>query len=176
METIQIEDGFKVPADKGKILLLLLGCIAFVAVSAWLLQKKGIAEDEVLFVKGAAVAGCLFAGVGVIVFTVGLFSSNLGLYITSKGIDFITPFNKTSFVAWNEISGFNIMQVKRTKLLLVMLKDPKEYLKRKSSLTRWMGSANASIGGTPYSINSNMLKCNFDELTELMQTNFEKFK
>ena len=177
MEIVQLEDGIKIPVSKTKNFLLWMGCVAFVSLAIWMLFFTNALLGEENDLKRIVFWLCIFFfGLGVIGFPVVLFHKKSGLYISSKGINIVSPLVKSPEISWSEIEGFSEFDMNRTKLLMVVLKNPYDYLNRLSSFGRFLGESSMRISGSPYGLTANSFKCSFAELKEVLQANFEKYK
>ncbi len=166
MKTTPYEDGIKIAASKRNILLYWIGSITFVAISILLLPENTV-------MAGLCLA---FSGLGVLVFSVTIFHRQSGLYINPEGINMITPFASNSMIGWNEIRGFGIIAINRTRLVAVYLKNPEAFLQKQSSWKQVLGKMSYNLSGTPFSISPSLYGCSADELQELLNTKLKEYK
>ncbi|HSY77880.1 MAG TPA: STM3941 family protein, partial [Bacteroidia bacterium] len=61
-----------------------------------------------------------------------------------------------------------MVKIKRTKLLLIFMDNTEEIINRESTWKQKMMKLSLRTYGTPISIGSGTLKCNFDELEKLL--------
>jgi hypothetical protein len=153
----------------------------FVALGIWFVsdpytfQNSGIyyrPKMELLIVGYSCI--CFF-GLGIIVFIIKLFDNKPGLTINDQGL--VINFSSAKFVAWNNIKNFEIKIVANQKLLMVALKNPDEYVAQnensyKKRLMQWLMKTN----GNKISIPTNTLKCDFNDLYNLLTTKLKQYK
>jgi hypothetical protein len=96
-----------------------------------------------------------------------------GLIIDSDGITDNTNASSIGLIVWPGILSSKTRQVMSTKFLLIFIKNPDVYLDRTDGLKRKLLQANMNMYGTPLSITANSLKCNFDELENLINSNLQ---
>jgi len=181
----------KIPLSKTKIMLLLIGALAFVAGGAWgILEPERFASirypKNLVFMSG--LAGVLFFGLCFVFIAKKIFSGKPGLTINDNGI--IDNSNATSIglIEWNDITGIETIQVKtavyglfRTaaspKMIIVKTKNPKKYIERsKNIISKKAMEANNRMYGTPLTIISNSLKIKFSELEKMISEELNKRK
>jgi len=167
----------KIPLSKTKIILLLIGALAFVVAGAW-----GVLDAErftsTLYSKNlvfySGLAGIIFFGICSVFIAKKVFSSKPGLTINDNGI--IDNSNATSvgLIEWNDIIGIETNQVnvpvygtlsntKSPKMLIIKTSEPEKYIKRsKNIISKKAMEANNRMYGTPLTIISiNLTICIF---------------
>ncbi|MCC3159020.1 hypothetical protein LJ737_17385 [Hymenobacter sp. 15J16-1T3B] len=163
--------------SKRKILLLLLLCGVFVAVSSWLWS---IAETqtryEPLLAKGVSLLGVVFFGIGGVVAVRKLVSQEPGLVLDEQGIWLPGSIGAPSLIPWQHVQGFEVMELHRTKVLLVLVNNTAELLAQQRGWKQQLLRMNLQQYGTPYSITSNTLKIGFDELVQTVTERFRAVK
>ncbi len=165
-----------IPLSKGKIVLLIIGSLAFVTACAWLFNIKAGGEYEAVFWKGFAIIGGIFFSITGIFGIKKIFDFEPGLVINSEGIIDNSSAVSIGLIKWGDIVGFKVMQISSTKLLLILVKNPEKYIEmEENKIKRKLMSMNNSRYGSPISISSNALKINFKELEKMIQDNFEKY-
>lgn len=123
---------------------------------------------EALIVMIVSFASIGFFGLCGIYGLIKLFDNKPGLIINEQGILDNSSAVSGNLIKWEDITGFEIEQVKSTKFLLIFVKNPEFYLERVNMFKRFWMSSNEKFYGTPLSISSNSLKCNFDELITII--------
>ncbi|AUC15769.1 hypothetical protein BTO06_11685 [Tenacibaculum sp. SZ-18] len=162
----------KIPLSKTKIILLMIGALAFVIVGAW-----GIIEPEefasIRYPKNivllSGIVGVLFFGLCFIFISKIVFSRKTGLIINDDGI--IDNSNATSvgLIEWKDITGIKSWKTGSTKVIVILTSEPEKYIERsKNIISKKAMKANNRIYGSPISIISNSLKINFSELEKLI--------
>jgi hypothetical protein len=170
-ETIEI------PLSKTKIIFLILGSIAFVAIALW--ELVYMADNQTSFnpsfIKVAAILGIVVFSFTGIVGIKKMFDKRPGLIINQEGIDVNSSGMKIGLIKWEDIIGFSVFQIMSTKLLMIKVCNPDDYINKASNtFISKMMKANNSQYGTPLSISSNALKIDFDSLHKLLREKFEE--
>ena len=114
---------------------------------------------------------------GIIYGIIKLFDKKAGLIIDSHGITDNTNASSIGLIEWNDINNIRIMQIMSSKLLLIDVDNPEKYIEKASNgIKGKLMRANMTICGTPLSITSNTLKCDFGKLEKLIRKEYEKNK
>jgi hypothetical protein len=167
----------EIPLSKGKIVLLLFGSIGFGISSYWLLT---IADTQSryspIYIKLVSILGIIFFGLGLILAPIKLFDKRPGLIISDKGIQDNGGISSGQLYPWINITGFKIIKIKRTKLLLIFVNNAEELINKESKWKQQIMRLTQNTYGTPISIGSGTLKCNFDELEKILLGRFNAVK
>ncbi len=162
----------KIPLSKTKIILLMIGALAFVIGGAWgIIDPERFASirypKNIVFISG--LAGVLFFGLCFVFIAKKVFSRKAGLTINDDGI--IDNSNATSvgLIEWEDITGIKSWGTGSAKVIVVLTSVPEKYIERsKNIISKKAMKANNRIYGSPLSIISNSLKINFSELEKLI--------
>jgi hypothetical protein len=171
--------------SKGKMVLMLLGAVAFVGIGIWFLTLDAEAIragrsfrlffNSPAFAYGLGVLSIVFFG-GVGVFIVKkLFDIKPGLIFNREGIIDNASVASPGFIPWSEITGIDIFEINGQKMLIVMLTDPQKYADRGNFLIRKLNNANAKMSGSPIYISANTLKIAFPQLVSLFEQYHQKY-
>ena len=76
---------------------------------------------------------------------------------------------------WSEITGAEVVQIQRQKLLVIKVTDPERYIERGNRLKRALNRANHRMVGSPIAISSSALQISFAELVALFNRYHETF-
>ena len=170
-------DEIAVALKKQKLILLLLGAIAFVALGYWLWL---IAEDQIrfypLFVKVIAINSIVFFGMCSIYIFAKLFDTKPGLIVDQDGIVDNSSGVSAGRIQWSEITGFMIKEVSGQSFIAIGVSDPEKYLQRGGFLKRSLNAASFKMTGSPINISSNSLDMNFGQLHQTLISAFEKYR
>lgn len=165
-----MNDEIKIELSKKKIILLLLGATLFVVVSLWIWNYAEIQQRfSSVLMKIIAVVGFLFFGMCFIFGFLKLFDNRPGLIINNDGI-----VNNTQaavgnqIVKWENVKGFDVVEIKRNKILLVFVDNANEIISQSNWWEKFWLRQNMNLYGAPVSITSNSLKCSFEELTKII--------
>ena len=161
----------EIPVSKIKVALLLFIALIFVAEGVSFIVNPTTFTDvgfkrypkfEILIVGYACV---IFFGTGVLIFIFKLFDNKPGLLIDDQGITINPSSFSNSFIKWSDIEKFGILNISRTKLILIYLKNPEDFINSQTnSLKRKVASFSFKRYGTPLSITTGSLKSTTNEL------------
>jgi hypothetical protein len=167
--------------SKKRLLLLLLGASAFVAVGVWMfsldaasIQSRRGGNDPA-FVHGLGLAAILFFGLCGLYALKKLFDKKPALVFNNSGIVDNASSVSPGFIPWSEVVGAELWEMQKQKLLIVKVRDPQEYFERGNPLRRKLNQANHKMVGSPISIHSNALKIEFSELASLFNRYQRKY-
>lgn len=162
--------------SKSKIILLTLGSIGFVFVGAWMWTLEGAgASRDTLFIKLISLTSIIFFGMTGLYGLTKIFDRKPGLIINQEGLFDNSSAVGAHLIKWEDIKGFDIVQVKSTKFLLIFVHNPNSYLDKVNKLKRFLMKMNEKMYGTPLSISANSLDCNFDELIEIVNEKIKNY-
>ena len=177
----------EIPISKVKITFLLLGSLAFLLVSTWLLsihidEHTPFWAIENVFINVVCVLGLLMGAIGSYFSIKKLYDNEPGLVIDELGIIDNSGGVSVGRIYWVDMIGVHKYLVdagpaSSQKFVSIFLVNPEDYIARQpNSLKRKMIQANAKYSGTPVSISANSLKISFDELYDLIEMKFTAFK
>ena len=160
--------------SKTKILLGILGSLAFVVAGVWLLTLDAelirTGDNFRLFFNNPAVAyGLGFAaivvfGILALFFFRKLLNKEPGLILNSSGIMDNASAASAGFIPWSEVLGSEVFEMQKQKMLVIMVSDPEKYVQRGSAIKQKLNKANYNMVGSPITISATTLKTNFAEL------------
>ena len=164
-----------IPLSKGRLTLLLLGCVAFVAGSIWIWSIADLqTRYNPLYMKCVAVASVSFFGLCGIYGCIKVFDGRPGLIIDDQGIVDNSNAVSAGRIFWDEIIGLRVSEIAGQRFLTIEVTDPQKYVERCGFILRMLNAANTKMVGSPINISSNSLKVNFDELVRMLTEAFEK--
>lgn len=175
-----MKDTIEIPLSKTKIILLLMGAMAFVIAGILFLITP---ETFITLFRGTAtvqaagIASIVFFGLCLFFLARKLFDNKPGLVIDRHGIiDNTSAFN-VGLVEWTDITGIEVLQIASTKLMMVHTDKPDKYIARaKSALARRLMKTNHNMYGSPLSITASSLKIKFSDLERLLSAELNKRK
>jgi hypothetical protein len=171
MEMDKNDERIEIPLSKGKIVLLFLGALAFVAGGVWVVINPTGFKYSPEWVVIVGIIAILFFGLAAIMLFRKFFDKTMGLVIDNTGI-----FDNASGVSAGHIPWVNIIEIQKVqvvnqKFLILIVTNPEDYLnKQTNSFLRRAAEANHKMYGSPITISANGLKCNFDELYRMIQS------
>lgn len=118
-----------------------------------------------------------FAGLGAgAMFSMNqLLTRGPGLTLSSAGLLDHTSPTATGIIPWAEITGFQLITNRRSRLLAVKLTDPEKYILRGSPLRQITSRVNVTKCGSPILISTSALHLEVDELEELCRHYLEHY-
>ena len=167
--------------SKKKMLLVLLGASAFVAVGILMLslddasiQSRRRLNDPT-YVRGLAIVAIVFFGSFGLYALKKLFDRRPGLVFNDSGIVDNASSVSPGFIPWSEVVGAQVFEIQKQKLLIIKVRDPQEYIARGGSLKRALNKANHKMVGSPISISAHALAINFSELVSIFDQYRRKY-
>jgi hypothetical protein len=137
--------------NKRKMALVMIGCIAFVALGVFLIFVNANLLESI-----TGVVSILFFGFGLVIYTRNILRGNAGLVIDSSGIYDSTTIPAAGKIPWSEIRSIRV----KYQTMAIELLHPEEYLERKRGISKWLAGLNKKIYGTPAIISLSTLNIN----------------
>jgi hypothetical protein len=171
----------EIQLSKLKLILLLIGSIAFVAYGAWTMLgvPKGthpILSNPILQYAICVLCIVFFGYASYFYFkktkdtTPGLVISDEGIFDNSSGVS-------AGFIPWSDVQDITELKVFKQKFVCIGVKNPQEYIdKQESALKRKALQLNHTIYGAVISITANGLECNHERLKSLLKQKHSEFK
>jgi hypothetical protein len=180
MPDVGAADELVIELSKGKAVLMILGSFAFVAVGYWLFRMdaaamKGAPSDDPHLVHGVGLAGMVLFSLSGIFGIRKLFDKKPGLVLNSAGIIDNSSVLAAGFIPWSKITGAEIYEVRRQKMLIVKVRNPEEFIQRGNVLRQATVRMGSKMSGSPIAITSNTLKINFTELLSTFEQYHRKY-
>ena len=170
-------NGFVIPLSKAKIVLLLLGSLAFVGSGIWIWS---VADNQTHFnpfyIRAVAVAGVSFFGLCALYCSFKVFDTRPGLIIDNQGIVDNSSAVAAGRISWDEIVGVKVAEVSGQRFITVEVANPERIVERGGFLSRLLNGESMKMTGSPINISSNSLNVKFDTLLEGLTKAFEKYK
>lgn len=165
-----MEEITAIPVSKIKIILLLLGSLAFVFLGAWIL----LTDEAILFYKVVAAIAIVFFGLGLFVFPQKLLDRTPGLVLDRYGITDNMTKPRVGTLEWDDISHVQIIKIESNKMLLIFVHNPEKYLDRLRGYNYKGLRNNYEMVGTPFVIPSSLLKMKLEALETLINEKIAK--
>jgi len=171
----------EIPLSKSKMSLMLMGCIAFIALGVWLLSYQPTSSDPPWmirpFIVPAAIAAIAFFGFCAVLAVKKLSSTLPGLIISDEGITDYSSGLAAGTIPWKDVLSIQTTAVLNQSFILIMVSNPQEHIDRqKSALKRKAMEVNYKTYGTPICLSANGLRYNFNELYKLLTESVNKNK
>lgn len=173
-ETRQVSDVTVVEKSKTKIILTMVGSIAFLLCGIWLISSYA-AVSVVISLIG--ILSLLLFGAGLIGGISMLSHSGPGLRLDSHGFELMATKIKTGPVSWAEVKGYRIVEIFGQKFISIQVKDPDAFLRRLGPTARALAQANMAeeFGGGPIGIAASTLAIDFNSLVALFNRYLQRY-
>ncbi|MDH4472782.1 MAG: STM3941 family protein [Fluviicola sp.] len=175
------KEHIEIPLSKTKMTLTLLGSLAFVGIGIWFLIKPPKISNPILgnptLIIAVGLASILFFGFVAVSIFRKLSSKNVGLIISRQGVTDNSSGVSAGLIPWTDIQEINVSQVMSQKFLLLIVRNPQEYLDNvRNPIKRTAMKANYKMYGSPISISAKVLDTDFDRLHQLMVEKLKEYK
>lgn len=157
---------------RGKLAPLLLGSLAFVLMGLWLLSPYGevMAGGSVgysWFLKVLGGIAVLFFGACALEILRQMLDSRPRLILDDRGI--FDRSLSTPVIPWSSILDAQIVQVKRSRFIALLLSDEEERYAALSPVKRMMSAANQGLGCGRFNLNITALNISAEELMAVIE-------
>jgi hypothetical protein len=170
----------EIPLSKFKIVMMLLGCLAFVTIGVFFVTSS----ERFLSIMARSsakifIAGCLgIVFFGLIGFSMlkKIFDNSPGLIISEGGITDNSSGVPAGFIPWSDIVAVKETTVAGQRFINLVVKNHEDYVQRqKSALKRWIMRKNFKTYRTGIGISANALKINLDDLKRIIEKRLSDF-
>lgn len=166
-----VQQKIEIKLSKRKGILTFLGSVAFVVISIWLINFADKQERyDPIFVTVTGYVGLIFFGLAGLYIFYKLFDTRPGLIIDKTGIYDNSSAAAGHLIKWERITGLRVVQVMSTKFILIDIEDPEQFMDEVNGIKKKLMWSTYKMYGTPTSISSSTLSCDFDELFEIINT------
>lgn len=167
--------------SRAKIVLAIFGAAGFVILGVLFLIYPEYFTSRIcqslLVIKIAGVLSVLFFGTFfIIVLRAVLIGKSIGLKINKQGIVDHSTFVSVGLILWEDIVEIRRNTGNATKYLLIDVKNSDEYIRRHGKFKSRILKANKSACGTPITLSSHLLSCNFTHLERVLQDAHSAYK
>lgn len=171
----QKEKRIAIPLSRGKLLMVLLGAIAFVigCVFLWVLPNPAN-RSLLLLCRIGAVAGALFSTACGVYAAIKMFDSKPGLIIDSKGLIDNSSGLAVGRIPWRDIVDVRVLKAEFGTYLVIDVRNPKSYAGRGNAFKRLINAGNMKMVGSPIAFDASTLRITFDKLVDLVESAFER--
>ena len=167
--------------SKSKIILMLFGALAFVALGLWFVIAPPTIENSywgnATRIAIAGYASIIFFGLCAFFFILKLPDNKPGLIIDDTGLVDNSSGLSAGHILWTDIENISVIEIHRQKLIMLRVRNPQHYIDRQTSLFKRKGmELNNKMYGTPLSITANGLNTSFDELLSMITKKFQEIR
>ena len=167
----------RIPLSKWKLILLLIGGALLIAACIWVFRNAETLK------RADPILSTIFGFIGIVFFSmcfgfgiIQLFDKKPGLIINKDGIVNNTTALNTQHIRWENITGWETLNMKGTKILLVFVNNPEEIIANANNFSRFWLKLNMKSYGTPVSISNNSLWIKFSKLVDVFTEYYSKAK
>jgi hypothetical protein len=172
------EQRVEIPLSKSKIIMAFIGASAFVAIGLWFViappEIKNSYWGHPTRIAILGYASLIFFGLCAVFFGRKLPDTKPGLIIDHTGIFDNSGALSAGQILWEDIENISVLGMHKQKLLMLGVKNPREYIDRQNNLLKRKAmELNYRMYGTPISITANGLQMPFQELFTLISEKFQ---
>ena len=164
-----------VPLRKGRLALMCLGALAFVALGLLGYVNADYDRRGPLFAKTVAVVCVGFFGLVAVQTGAKLLDTSPGLIVDAEGIVDNSSGIAAGRIPWSDIKRIETSTGEKHRFLTIEVHDPQKYIRR----TRWVKRAavrqNTRVFGSPIHISAETLKIDFDDLRKAVKESQAKY-
>jgi hypothetical protein len=159
----------EIPLSKKKLILSLVGSIAFVAIGLWLIINHQEFGDNPTLVFVVGLASVLFFGLCSVYIARKLPDNKPGLIIDNIALTDNSSAVPAGQILWSDIEDISVIRIHTQKLIKLQVKNPQKYINKQTSwLKRKIMQMNLSMFGTPIIISSVSLQVKFNDLLKIL--------
>lgn len=127
-------------------------------------------------IRFSGLAGIAFFGATSIYGVIKLCDNKIGLTLDANGIIDNTNASSIGLIKWSDIKKVETEKVQSSIFLLIFVKKPSKIIKKEKGFKRMLLASSMKRYGTPLSIVSSSLNCNFDELEKLVREGLDEYQ
>ncbi|WP_392561918.1 STM3941 family protein [Orbus sturtevantii] len=161
-----------IPVSKRKLAIAVLGSFVFVALGLVFIFGNLKTPSTPSYTVLIGILAVFVFGIFAILGIKSLLTKAGDLIINNKGI--ILP--KVALIEWADITGFRVIKIQGTKLILIDLIDAEKYLNKLNKLAQFCAAKSLQLYGAAFSISSNSLKCKFSYLEQALQDKLREYR
>lgn len=157
--------------SKVKIVLLLVGAAAFLALGIWIMTLDATTLASLhrspIVLQVIGVGSFFVFGAAAFYGVMKLLDTKPGLIFNSEGVVDNSSGVAAGLIPWSEISGVGVVEIKKQKMLVIKVINPEKYIETGSAIRRAANRASAAMVGSPLAIAATALKIDFQELQDV---------
>ncbi|MDQ1163164.1 hypothetical protein QE422_003532 [Chryseobacterium sp. SORGH_AS 447] len=162
----------KIPSSKRKKILLILGLLIVLILEIPLIINSenytSTLFKSAIFIKITSIIGALITILALIIYCSIVFTKKMDIIISEKGIEDNSSYVSIGMIFWDDITSIKHIDVMSTKFLIINVRDPDKYINKQSNFKKKLLRRNLKTYGSPISISSNALSCDFNELEKII--------
>ncbi|WP_121246587.1 STM3941 family protein [Mucilaginibacter phyllosphaerae] len=159
----------EIPLSKGKLIILFVGSLLFVAAGFWFIKQpetitQTVAMPPAILILAGYTSLGFFGSCAIFIFK-KFFDTKAGIIINRNGIYDNSSGVSAGFIPWGDISNISTMEISKQKLIMIEVINPEVYINRQTNFIAKKASAiNHKMYGSPINISANSLQYKFDDL------------
>ncbi|MEJ5106674.1 STM3941 family protein [Chryseobacterium sp. MYb328] len=170
-----------IKSSNKKVLLSIIGCLVFVILGILFIVVPHIfitrLINNTLLIQFIGLVAVFFFGfILIIMVKKRLFDKNMGIIVNEEGIIDNSSFVGVGLIKWDDIISIEKSNVASVNFLFIKVKNPEGYINISNGIKSKLLKANYRSYGTPISISSNFVYCNFTQLEDMILSSFEKYR
>lgn len=153
-----------------KTFLLLLGAIGFVLAGIWMIRT----EDADMFTKIIGGVSALFFGAAIPIGIKKLITNEAALEFNEQHLTIEPQSNKKIVLVWSEIEAFEVVSIKGTKIIIIVVKNPQDWINKETNpIKKKLMQFNFNHYQTPFNIAASGLNISHKKLLKLLNEKLE---
>lgn len=130
-----------------------------------------------IFIKLVSLFGLILCVAGFIALFVKSLKNNIGIVLNDEGIIDNSNAISIGLIRWDDIINIRTTKFMRYSYIVIEVRDNDYYIKKiKNKFKLRLMKSNIKMYGTPITINSSILKCDFDNLQNIIIQRFNYWK
>ncbi len=160
----------KIQLSKTKIVYAIFGSVIFVMIGLWLLQNLDkFPKYNPLLLQIIFISTVIFFGLGGAYLIVKFLDKKPGLVISDNGIFDNSSAISPGLIKWENITNVYVSELFGQKFITIEVNNAEKLLLKQTGLKKLLMTWNKNVFSSPVQISSNALKCNFEELYEIIE-------
>ncbi|MCY0969752.1 STM3941 family protein [Chryseobacterium wangxinyae] len=182
----KIEEQIEIRLSKVKMIMMFIGGLSLFVIGLLLVffepgyidytsRRSWIMRPIPRFLSGLLLI--IFFGFFLVFILIKLFDKKKGIIINKIGIIDNSSGLSVGLVLWSDIKEIEIVTINHQKLIMLILKNPQDYLNKVTSKLKRKGmQINYKWYGSPISISANTLQISHKDLFRLISEKMEQYK
>lgn len=167
-------DETRIEFSGGKVLLLIVAGLAFVAIG-YFMRTEPDAEGSLILRYGAGGAAMVFFGCCCLFGLRQCMQDKPALVFDAQGLRDHSSLIAVGLIPWPDIADWEVSAVRGQQFLIVRVRAPECYLGKLGPLARLFGRFNLACYGSPIAISSAALQASFDEVLALVERYHQRY-
>jgi hypothetical protein len=126
----------EIPLNKQKLILMLAGSIAFVAIGLWFVISPPVIENAYwgspVKMMTAGYASILFFGLCAVFILRKLPDNKPGLILDEGGLTDNSSAISVGKILWSDIENISVVEIHKQKIIKIYVKNPREYISKQT--------------------------------------------